>query len=353
MRVAVIMLFALGCGRLAFETSSGDAGGSLDDWSVRRRLGLRNASRAEALVDFPAMVALDPTRFDYAKAAPDGRDLRFADAATGAELAYEIEAWQPGGRSIVWVRVPHIEARSDASAIIMYSGNPAAPPPSIAASMTWSSDYLAVFHMAGSLADSTATALAGTTSAVGYSVGPIADVMAISQGAFARIAPGPAVEAIITMSGMLRVDAEDMSGYTSLITAPIVGAITDRLYLGWHAGRPFAETTDDSNINSQLEGDPVMLRRWTHLGLVLDVRIATLYVDGVLARTSTYQGAPGPRELGLFIGADCEQCQLDAPDANIDYLGGAIDELRFERVVRSAAWMDAQSAALRDELVAY
>jgi len=351
MRVAIIMLFAVGCGRLAFETSSPDARGSLDDWPVRQRFGLRNATRDEALVDFPVMVALDPTRFDYTKAAADGQDLRFTDVA-GAALAYEIEAWQPGGRSIVWVSVPRIEANSDAGAIIMYSGNPSAPPPSIAARMTWSSNYLAVFHMAGRLADSTATELAGSTSTVVYSAGPIAEAMTLTHD-FARIQPGSTVEAIATMSGLMRVDVEDMSGFTSLITAPIVGDFPDRLYLGWHTGGPFAEITNDSGMTIQLEAGASMLHRWTHLGLVLDNGTVTLYVDGKSVTGSAYQGMLRPRELGLFIGADCDQCPLDVQDASSDYLEGAVDELRFEGVARSAAWMDAQAAALRDELVAY
>ena len=96
------------------------------NWLRRRQLTLDNASSAQALVDFPVLVRLDPSRIDYAAMAPDGSDLRFVDADHSTLLDHEIEAWNPGGESIVWVRVPQIDAASANDFVWMYYGSPAA-----------------------------------------------------------------------------------------------------------------------------------------------------------------------------------------------------------------------------------
>jgi glucose/arabinose dehydrogenase len=69
-------------------------------WQARRKLTFDNSAQSGALVDFPVLVTLDPTRINYARTKPGGADLRFADAA-GDPLPYEIETWTPGGVSRV------------------------------------------------------------------------------------------------------------------------------------------------------------------------------------------------------------------------------------------------------------
>lgn len=103
-------------------------------------------------MDFPVLVALDPTNFDYIKAQPDGADLRFTDP-DGTVLPHEIEAWNEGGESFVWVRVPQIEANSDSDFVWMIYGNPDALDRQDPATL-WS-DYEAVYHLTN-LSDSTA-----------------------------------------------------------------------------------------------------------------------------------------------------------------------------------------------------
>src|SRR5438067_2904405 len=80
--------------------------------SAKRRVALtfRNGTRTVALDGFAARIALDPGTITYSAT---GADLRFFDSDDKTALAYEIEAWNPGGSSVVWVRVPRIDAASD------------------------------------------------------------------------------------------------------------------------------------------------------------------------------------------------------------------------------------------------
>src|SRR2546430_8090714 len=83
----------------------GDANDATAASARRIKLTFRNAARAEALLDFPVLVALDATRIDYGAVQPGGGDLRFNDP-DGTPLAFEIQTWNPAGRSAIWGRVP-------------------------------------------------------------------------------------------------------------------------------------------------------------------------------------------------------------------------------------------------------
>jgi hypothetical protein len=74
-----------------------------------------------ALLDYQLAVELDPTNFDYSRAAPDGSDLRFTLGDGVTELPHWIESWNPGGESRVWVRAPSVPPGE--STIFMYCGN--------------------------------------------------------------------------------------------------------------------------------------------------------------------------------------------------------------------------------------
>ena len=50
------------------------------DWSNRKKLIFNNSGQSETLENFPVLVNLSSSNFDYSKAMTDGSDLRFIDA---------------------------------------------------------------------------------------------------------------------------------------------------------------------------------------------------------------------------------------------------------------------------------
>ena len=110
----------------------------------------------EPLSDFPALVRLGTSisGFDYADfKLTDGGDLRFLDA-DGNVLSHEIDTWNPGGMSLVWVRIPTLE--NDARIRCCYGcAQPVAAP---SPDSVWTK-YIAVIHGGG-----------GITNAVGNEV---------------------------------------------------------------------------------------------------------------------------------------------------------------------------------------
>ncbi|MCB0127370.1 MAG: DUF2341 domain-containing protein, partial [Caldilineaceae bacterium] len=102
----------------------------------------------EDLDNFPVLFALDATRIDYAQTQGAGQDLLFVDADNQTVLPHEIELWDSGNTSYVWVKVPRIDALSTTDFVWMYYGNAGAAdsqqPPSV-----WSEDYAGVWHLNG------------------------------------------------------------------------------------------------------------------------------------------------------------------------------------------------------------
>lgn len=84
-----------------------------------------NSASKIDLVDFPVLVTLDPTRVRYEDVLDPTTQLRFYDPDTEQDLAFDIERWAPGGQSLIWVKVPQIDAGSTTDLITMYTGDDA------------------------------------------------------------------------------------------------------------------------------------------------------------------------------------------------------------------------------------
>src|SRR6185295_6561894 len=95
-------------------------------WKKRARVTVSDPELKEELSDFQVPVKLEPGSFEYAAAKADGSDLRFL-AADGTGLDHEIDAWNPGGASLLWLRLPKVGAAP--VVVSLYYGNPDPPAP--------------------------------------------------------------------------------------------------------------------------------------------------------------------------------------------------------------------------------
>lgn len=112
------------------------------DFNSRLKIEFTGYNRSEVLQDFPALVRLSTNLpgFSYSGfAAPNGADLRFADANGTRELPYEVEQWDgSNGVSSVWVQVPTLSGGTN-NFIWAYWGNPgdSNPPAYTTNGMVW------------------------------------------------------------------------------------------------------------------------------------------------------------------------------------------------------------------------
>lgn len=135
-------------------------------WIYRKKINFNNGSQNENLTNFPVLVHLTSSNFEFGKARSSGQDIRFTDSDGTTLLNYEIEKWdQSGGDADVWVNVPQIDASSNTDYIYMYYGNSGAGD-SQSVNATWNSNYVIVQHLketsGTTTADSTSNGKNGT-----------------------------------------------------------------------------------------------------------------------------------------------------------------------------------------------
>ncbi len=326
-------------------------------YATRRKLTVNNTAQAEELKDFPIQVKLDVRSFDYSKLSATGQDLRFV-SDTGELLSHEVETWAPAGVSILWVRLPSLKA-SQSTTLWLYYGNPSAPAlePAVARQV-WKSGYAGVWHLAGNAKDAS----------------PNAFDAEVTKGTFgeARQGRGMQLSAAARDFFRLRNDLKVVAGASAVTFSAWVkptGAITEKQQnligigkqaTGGHASYVsfyiFANHSLGSEAGPDATGfqvgqtpaDSVKPDAWTHVASVIDLagKKMTLFLNGQqigAPQTFSWQ-APAipdtPSHVTAF-GTEEDECCY--------FYNGALDELRLERVGRSAAWMAAQYKSLADE----
>ena len=135
------------------------------DWTQRRQITFSGNTGAgtQTLTNFPVLVTLNSGNIDYTQTQNDGGDLRFFDP-DGTPLAYEVERWDEGGTSYVWVKVPQIDT-SGTDFIRMYYGNAVAPDGQNPSAVWSGNGYSAVYHLddgGPAIDDATANGFDGT-----------------------------------------------------------------------------------------------------------------------------------------------------------------------------------------------
>ncbi len=317
--------------------------------ATRVLLTLHNSTRAEALVDFPVLVALDPTRIDYSITAPGGADLRFYAADDATLLDYEIDTWAPGARSAIWVRVPNIPASSDQN-IWMHYGDPSASDASNPHGV-WSSEHVVVWHLAADpsagVPDSTANAHDATaTAGVDASrlvPGPIGNALQFQGGAVeCVIAPASAQFTLPTYTWQewLNGDSAPVTITSGNNEDPISNGDVG-FNFGWNhyttAYTAAAAHRDATAWQAQTVGPSnIAAQTWYLVTATYDGSQLCSYLDGA-AKGCVTVGTPEPPNGTLSIGG---------PNAGAGCVAGTfpgrIDEVRVASVAHTALRVQAE-----------
>lgn len=338
------------------DTSAGDwwNGG----WSRRRKLVFDNRGQAETLVDFPILLRLTSSSIDYSANQAAGQDLRFVDADGSSVLAHEIEHWHAWGETLIWVKVPAIEASSNLDSIWMYYGNNEAPDGQQPAAV-WTHDFAAVYHL-DNFDDSTSSAFDATDVGTSQEAGAIGwGRWFDGSGSWIHLPDDqPYIRGVSgwTLSAWLRADRH-LAPRTCLgltVHDPAPPTSTSRAALAADDGMLFtlARSSDTEAASYLYSSAPVLqIARWYHIVGVTDYSsgIMSLYQDGqfVAARAGAFAQnvAPDTNSSNGAIGSE--------DDGSGEYFAGIIDEVRVVRSARSAAWIRAEHLAETDALVSF
>jgi len=340
-------------------------------WGWRQKLVFDNSAQAEALSDFPVLVALDTDVVDFGQIKDQGEDLRFVDPDSGAALAHEIERWDEGGTCIIWVKVPRIEASSNQDFIWMYYGEPdAADAQDVDA--VWSNGYVGVWHMDGDpsgtpegIPDSSPSAKHGTA------INMLADDLVEGHLGFALDFDGS--DDVVGINGSHAIgDVLDIVGGPLTLEGWIYptggnGTVVAKRNDGstqWQlqiehvtAGADFNPSFVRSGISGGSDfwytSASYSLGSWYHLAVTAgaDGAAQAIYVNGVsVPITASGSGDLVPRHVPTPVSIGARWAGPPTPGF---LLTGVIDETRVSATQRSDAWMAAQHLSMTRSFVSF
>ena len=344
-------------GRCVVETGGGGGGGGdggpePTDFRFRRQLTLDNGGR-DALDGFPLLVRLDATRIEYDELREDGADLQFRDA-DGTVLPHEVEVWSPGGESVLWVRVPRIEADSADDFIWMYYGDADAQVAEDEAAV-WTA-YRAVYHLNAAAGDevddSTAQGYDGTAIGSEIAAGRVGQARRF-DGVDDHVDLGAGRDILSGVSGMTMEAWLQPAAPGVAIGVTINGGDVSRAelqVLGDLSVRGGGRTIDGGELLSAA-GGAIPADQWTWVAVAFDFPADTIavYYDGALVQSAAGLGfgpaTPDTTSDLAVIGVN--------EDLASNFFSGGIDEVRLAADARGPAWIAAQYAAMTDQLVGF
>ncbi len=330
-RVRSACLSALCASLAAMACGASESGADPALWRNSAEIRIGGYRGGSALTDFPVLISLDPTLiedFDYTQLNPDGSDLRFTDDANTRLLDHEIEHWDLSGVSRVWVRVPLLISNR---VIRAFWNNPAAG--ELPSAGVWDADFRGVWHLAGSLEDSTINAnhavSTGTTPAVGAVAGGRAfdgdDYLDCGNGASLNIGGNR-----LSLSAWIKPNA--ISG----------NAIISKSYNAAHSAPYYAWVlyTVSSALHCRIDTaaatrGALSLGAWQHVAATYDGTVIAYYIDGLPVGTLAKSGNLLVTERHVRIGGR-------HTTALAEFFNGAIDEVRLSSAARSADWIRAE-----------
>ena len=293
---------------------------------------------AEELEEFPVLVRIaenSPEGFSYADCAPNGSDIRFADAE-GHLIAHEIDTWNSAGESLIWVNVPKLTSETQFK---MYMGGDGSAPTLPASSVWRRAGYHFVDHnnvissTAG--ADSTGSGLVGVKYSGDLAVAAVegapmgkADDQTNSHGwTVVKDAKWSAHGGQVTIScWSYRTDVTTTTGRQLM---GVKGAYylknntpaNNKLQLGYNS-------TDLINV----EG-PVKAGNWMQISGVMNGTEYKLYQNGVLL---------GSKSDGTAVADAADKLSFGSEYVGASRNKGYLDEYRLRWGSSSADWVKAE-----------
>ena len=309
------------------------------DWSYRKPItidaGPRRRRAPRLAGRTPVLVRLHTGNFNFEGVSDTGADLRFIAADDKTVLNHQIEQFDPLlGMALVWVDMPALPVAAPQQ-IWMYYGNSKAPA-SGNGQRSFDPDYTLVYHFAETGAPARDTTAYGnhaqtmTVTAEGTVIGRGAMLgnapLMLPASPSLALAPGAA----FTFSAWVR---PETLGANQVVYSRRDGA--GELTLGIDQGVPFVQV----NGQRSAPGQPIQAGQWSHLAVKADGKTVALVVGGRTAATLAVAlpALNTPASLGAYSGT--AEGQSFAP------FNGAIDEVRFSKVARPDALLQADAVS--------
>ncbi len=299
------------------------------------RITFTNYTRTEPLTNFPVLISLGTNipGFDYADfLSPDGGDLRVLSADGSTELNYEIDEWNPGGLSRVWVQVPVF---TNYAALLARWGDPAAldAPAYAGDGSTWSNGFIGVWHLRennGAHFDSSpnlSTSRVAQVTAQGTAAGIVGAADGFNGTGDYVSLPDMGTNARVTVEGWFFLNGVPGGGDIGLISSD-----------PWSAGITHFKTSSNLQLKAAINGAGT-LNSANNLAAVSNWFYAAYTIAGNGATDfKTWFNA-------ALVGSATGSTNNILTDVNLAreyggrYLDARADEVRISSVARSSNWL--------------
>ena len=311
-------------------------------WGSRMPISFTNCVNTSPLELFPVLVKLDGTipGFSYDQfGSTTGDDLRFADSDGVTELDYEIDVWNTGGTSLVWVQIPSLTNNAQ---IWAYWNNAWASPGETP--RTWSDRYLGVYHLHGDSDDSTANGFDGTEEVgsgtlVQDFTGVVGKGLDLSGGARVDLAGSPRWDEIdnahshtFTLGAWI-----DPNNITSDQT--LFGQFGNQVLLWLDGAAPgtgrfivYDGVPPGGTRTPDNSGAIAVPNQWQYVTATGDGSVLRVYVNGMLSASSAAGYNLRPCTSRMSLGTT-------EGNSNGKALNGTLDEARIAYTPRSEEWI--------------
>jgi hypothetical protein len=290
--------------------------------------------------NFPVLIRLTKSNFDFSQAQPNGSDIRFAKADF-TPLAYEIERWDSKTeKAEIWVNMDTVFGKDSMQYIIMYWGNEDALGCSNGTAVfDTATGFTGVWHLNENPA-------AGVNSikdrsANGFNATPTGDMKAsaVKEGMIGNglefDGTDDALDAgNINITGnysiSLWVKANSLSSNFDLVSKQDAYELwydtaSKGIRVEQYSGNAWKGIPEDGGaVGSVTSGE------WTLITGVFDGDRIRLYLNGIIISETNIIGYYPQTGIGnMLLGGGYGQ----------KYTNGIIDEVRIENVARSAGWI--------------
>ncbi len=329
--------------------SGGAVSVTMPGWSFGRKIVLNTTQSGAGVfanvINFPVLVRLTTSNFDFSQAGSAGTDIRFMKQ-DNTPLPHEIERWDAAARvAEIWVAVDTIFGNDSSHGITMCWGNPGAPSASNGAAVFDTlNGFQGVWHLgqpAGTVAfDATANRFSGIPSDT--SPTPVPGVIGTCQefnGESNYIQmPGTASGKLnfpengsYSIAAWVYVDTLDSSFAKIIEKHDLQYKLQKDQFNRWEFSE--YETAKEYSLTTS----PATAKAWVYLTGVRSGGSQYLYVNGVcVTSVITTLASPYSRDTADNVTIGRAAATDFSP---LYFFKGRIDEVRMENRVRGADWI--------------
>jgi len=313
------------------------------EWKYSKKLVLSTTSSgadvAKAVMNFPVLVRLTSSNFDFSRSARGGADLRFTKS-DGTPLPYEIETWDSSAAAAaVWVKIDTVYGNDANQYIEMYWGATAKSSLSNGSAVfDTAAGFTGVWHLDTDCSDVTVGNHGGTNFGAVNIVGIIGGAKKFNGSSYIQVQGLLGAPQSITLSTWVYLDSAGEYGQEIVSLGDAVAIRADQKSPPDGVGGFFCSKAGPSDTLHVFANTGTFMAKtgWRYLVYTIDPsrHVQSMYIDGAFQCSTNdinpinYSGLGPNTVLGAHGNKKTQS-----------YTFGCIDEARVCRVARSTDWI--------------